>query len=392
MHLTAEEEKVYNGERGWAYQTAMKILVKLGDLFDAEKLIPIESAHVSGISYKTLGDAPIEFLEALAKTGAKAKVASTVNPSGLDYEGIMRSAVPETVKEKQEKIVELYKKMGIKPVLTCTPYYVSKPKQGSHLAWAESSAVVYANSVLGSWTNREGGPSALASALIGKTPNYGLHKPENHEPSVRVKVETGLKSEAEYGALGIFLGKNLVDKVPVIEGLRYPREADLKQLGAALASSGMTSVFYPCSRCPKKAENLEKLAVDELTLKKAFEDLSTCSEEPDMVFVGCPHCSLNEVRHVARLVQGRKVKENVMFWVCVSRHVKAKAALHVQAIEAAGGKVVSDLCAVVTWLRELGVDTLMTNSAKTAFYSPTMNKVNVRFATLKQCIETACYK
>ncbi|MEM2130318.1 MAG: aconitase X catalytic domain-containing protein [Candidatus Bathyarchaeia archaeon] len=392
MHLTAEEEKIYEGEQGWAYQTAMKILVKLGDLFDAEKLIPIESAHVSGVSYKTLGDAPIEFLESLAKTGAKAKVASTVNPSGLDYEGIMRSAVPETVKEKQEKIVELYKNMGLKPVLTCTPYYASKPKQGSHLAWAESSAVVYANSVLGSWTNREGGPSALASALIGKTPNHGLHKPENREPNVLVKVETDLKNEVWYGALGIFLGKNLMDKVPVIEGLRYPKEADLKQLSAALASSGMTSVFYPCSRCPKKAENLERLAVDGQILKKAFEDLSTCSEEPDMVFVGCPHCSLNEVRNVARLVQGRKVKENVMFWVCSSRHVKAKAARHIQTIEAAGGKVVSDICAVVTWLKELGVDTLMTNSAKTAFYAPTMNKVKVRLATLKQCVETACHK
>lgn len=392
MHLTAEEEKIYDGEQGWAYQTALKILVKLGDLFNAEKLIPIESSHVSGVSYKTLADAPIEFLEALAQTGAKAKIASTVNPSGLDYEGIMWSFLPRHVKEKQEKIVDLYKKMGIKPVLTCTPYYVSKPKQGSHLAWAESSAVVYANSVLGSWTNREGGPSALASALIGKTPNYGLHKSENRKPNVRIRVETELKSEAEYGALGIFLGKNLVDKTPVIEGLRYPRETDLKQLGAALASSGMTSVFYPCRRCPKKAEKLEKLAVDEQSLKKAFEDLSTCSGEPDMVFVGCPHCSLNEVRHVARLVQGRKVKENVRFWVCTSRHVKAKAAWHVQKIEAAGGKVVSDLCAVVTWLRELGVDTLMTSSAKTAFYAPTMNKVDVRFATLKQCVETACHR
>ena len=389
MHLTAEEERIYNGEQGWAYQTAMKILVKIGDLFDAERLIPIQSAHIAGVSYKTLGDAPIEFLEALAKTGAKSKTASTANPSGLDYEGIIGSAVSRDIREKQAKIVELYQRMGIKPVLTCTPYYISKPENDSHMAWAESSAVIYANSVLGSWTNREGGPSALASALIGKTPDYGLHKPENRKPNIRVRVEPELRNEAEFGALGITLGKNLLDKVPFIEGLCSPRETDLKQLGAALASSGMTSIFYPCSRCPKSAEKLETVTVDRMGLKNAFEGLSTSSENPDMVFIGCPHCSLSEVKRVAELLEGKKVKRNVRFWVCASRHVKAKATNHARTIEVAGGKVVSDLCAVVTWLRELGVDTLMTNSAKTAYYAPTLNKVNVRFATLEQCIETA---
>ena len=389
MHLTAEDERIYDGEQGWAYQTAMKILVKLGDLFEADKLIPIQSAHIAGVSYKTLGDAPIEFLEALAETGARSKMASTANPSGLDYEGLMGAAVSGNIREKQAKIIELYERMGIKSVLTCTPYYISKPKKGSHIAWAESSAVIYANSVLGSWTNREGGPSALASALIGKTPDYGLHKPENRKPNIKVKVEPELRNEAEFGALGINLGKNLLDKVPLIEGLRSPRETDLKQLGAALASSGMTSIFYPCSHCPKGAEKLETVTVDRKNLKNAFEGLSTGSENPDMVFIGCPHCSLSEVKRVAEMLKGKKVKKNVRFWVCASRHVKAKATNHARTIEAASGKVVSDLCAVVTWLRELGVDTLMTNSAKTAYYAPTLNKVNVRFATLKQCIETA---
>jgi len=389
LHLTAEDERIYDGEQGWAYQTAMKILVKLGDLFEADKLIPIQSAHIAGVSYKTLGDAPIEFLEALAATGARSKMASTANPSGLDYEGLMGAAVSGNIREKQAKIIELYERMGIKSVLTCTPYYISKPKKGSHIAWAESSAVIYANSVLGSWTNREGGPSALASALIGKTPDYGLHKPENRKPNIKVKVEPELRNEAEFGALGINLGKNLLDKVPLIEGLRSPRETDLKQLGAALASSGMTSIFYPCSHCPKGAEKLETVTVDRKNLKNAFEGLSTGSENPDMVFIGCPHCSLSEVKRVAEMLKGKKVKKNVRFWVCASRHVKAKATNHARTIEAASGKVVSDLCAVVTWLRELGVDTLMTNSAKTAYYAPTLNKVNVRFATLKQCIETA---
>jgi predicted aconitase len=332
LHLTTEEEGIYEGEQGWAYETAMKILVKLGDLFEADRLIPIKSAHISGVPYKTLGDAPIEFLEALAQTRAISKTASTANPSGLDYEGLMRAAVSRGTREKQAKIIELYERMGIKPVLTCTPYYISKPKKGSHIAWAESSAVIYANSVLGSWTNREGGPSALASALIGKTPNYGMHIPKNREPSIRVKVEANLRSEAEFGALGIDLGKNLLDKVPSIEGLHRPRETDLKQLGAALASSGMTSVFYPCSHCPKNAEKLETMTVDRRSLKTAFESLSTGSDSPDMFFIGCPHCSLREVRHVAELLDGKKVKKNVRFWVCASRHVRAKATDHARKI------------------------------------------------------------
>lgn len=134
------------------------------------------------------------------------------------------------------------------------------------------------------------------------------------------------------------------------------------------------------------------MTVDKKSLKTAFDNLSTSNASPDMVFIGCPHCSLSEVKHAAELLEGKKVKEDVRFWVCASRHVRAKANSHVRTIEAAGGKVVSDLCAVVTWLRELGVDTLMTNSAKTAFYSPTMNRVNVRFAMLQQCVETACQK
>jgi len=390
LHLTREEEKIYDGEEGWAYQTAMRILVKLGDLFGATRLIPIESAHVSGVSYKTIGDSSIEFLEALVEAGAKSKVASTVNPAGFDYRHLDNMAVSLGIREKQLKIIDLYKKMGANPVLTCTPYYIKKPRQGAHLAWAESSTVIYANSVLGSWTNREGGPSALAAALIGKTPDYGMHRPENRQANVLVKVETNLENEAEFGALGIFLGKTLKDKVPVLEGLANPEETDLKQLGAAMASTGMTSIFYPSCSCLRRSGKLEILNVERNDLEEAFESLSTTHEDPDMIFIGCPHCSFNEVKQVAEHVEGRKVKENIRLWVCTSRYVRERAKGYVKTIEDAGGRVVSDTCAVVTWIKELGVDTLMTNSAKTAYYAPTMNKVKVRFAPLAQCIDIAC--
>jgi len=209
--LTKEEERILDGEHGWASQICMKILVKLGELFDATKLIPINSAHVSGVSYKTLGDASVEFLDALANAGGKAKVKATLNPQSFDME-YLRKRLGESLWLKQLNVIRHFEKMGFQQSFTCTPYYLETPRQGSHLAWAESSAVVYANSVLKAWTNREGGPSALAAAIIGKTPDHGVHKPENRRPTVLVKLETRLRSEIEFGALGIFLGKTLETK------------------------------------------------------------------------------------------------------------------------------------------------------------------------------------
>ncbi|MEM2110854.1 MAG: aconitase X catalytic domain-containing protein [Candidatus Bathyarchaeia archaeon] len=390
MYLTREEEKIYDGELGWAYEISMRILVKLGDIFGATRLIPIESAHISGVSYKTMGDAPIDFLEALVEGGGKAKATSTVNPSSFDYKYLNYMPVSHVIQEKQIKIIDLYKKMGVNPVLTCTPYYIEKPKPGSHLAWAESSAVVYANSVLGSWTNREGSPSALASALIGKTPNYGIHQPMNRRANFLVKVQTPLENETDFGALGIHLGKVLKDKVPVFEGLLKPEEVDLKQMGAAMATTGMVSIFHLCYSCRKREENLETLTVESKELKETFESLSTTSENPDMVFIGCPHCSFDEIRRVAEMIRGKRVKEDVKLWVCTSCYVREKAKEYVDIIENAGGKVISDTCAVVTWIKELGVETLMTNSAKTAYYAPALNNVKVTFAPLSLCINTAC--
>lgn len=390
MYLSREEERVLNGEEGWAYQVAMRILVKLGDLFEADKLIPIESAHISGVSYKTIGDASIEFLEALGESGAKVKVRSTMNPAGIDYnhpEEMIR--VPE-IMEKQDRIINIYKSMGIETVLTCTPYYINKPKENTHLAWAESSTVVYANSILHSWTNREGGPSALAAALIGKTPNYGVHKPENRLAKVLVKVKPRLKSEAEHGALGAHVGKLLKDEIPCFSGLTHTRETELKHLGSAMASTGMTSIFYPDTSCPRISGELEVVSVDVNDLKNTFDSLSTTNESPDMVYIGCPHCSAEEVKRVALKIEGRRVRRDVKLWICTSRYVRKKAERYVGIIEAAGGKVLSDTCAVVTWLKEIGIDVLMTNSAKTAYYAPTMNRVETIFSSLDKCIEEAC--
>jgi predicted aconitase len=366
----------------------MKILVKLGELFGATKLIPISSAHVSGVSYKTLGDAPVEFLEALADAGGKTKVKATLNPQSFDAK-YLRKKLGESLWLKQLNAIKHFEKMGFQQSFTCTPYYLEKPRQNSHLAWAESSAVVYANSVLGAWTNREGGPSALASAIIGKTPDYGVHKPENRLPTVLVKLETPLKSEIEFGALGIFLGETLGDKIPAISGLKNASQECLKQLGAAVASAGMTNMFHFSEKSAEVRE-MEKISVEAVDIKQTIENLTTSSKAtPDLVFIGCPHCSLKEVREVANILGDRKVKEGMELWVCTSRFIKEKAKKHVKKLEKSGCHVITDTCAVVTWTDKLGIKTIMTNSAKTAHYAPTLNKAETTLAPLQKCLNTA---
>jgi predicted aconitase len=389
MYLTKEEERIYDGERGWTNQMCMRILVRLGELFNAAKLVRISSAHVSGVSYKTLGDAPAEFLEALANAGGNVKVRATLNPQSLDTEYLGRK-LEQSLREKQSNILKQFERMGFTESLTCTPYYLKKPKRDSHLAWAESSAVVYTNSVIGAWTNREGGPSALAAAIIGKTPDYGIHKSENRQPKALVTVDTALKSPTEFGALGIYLGRLLRDGIPAIQGLGNTSENCLKQLSAALASTGMVNMFHFKRKSQAKTERLEKVCVEARDIKNTVESLSTREvSKPDLVFIGCPHCSLGEIRKIALLMKDKKVNKETEFWVCTSHYIKEKAGEYVAQIEKNGGHVLAGVCTIVSWTEKLGIRTIMTNSAKTAYYAPTMNKAEVTFRPLKECLTTA---
>lgn len=384
MHLTNKEEHIQDGEAGWARQISMKILVKLGDLFGAEKLIPVESAHVSGVSYKTLGDAPVKFLKALASADGKVAVKTTLNPQSLDSK-YLPNKIKKILVEKQSSILTQYEKMGITRSLTCTPFYLCKPTRGAHLAWAESSAVVYANSILGAWTNREGGPSALAAALVGKTPDYGIHRKENRRPKVRVTVETKLENPTDYGVLGIFLGNTLRDEIPAIKGIEHASKIELKQLSAALASTGMTNMFQ--YQVAKNCQELERINIGSKEIEETRDSLSTTmNSKPDLVFIGCPHCSMSEIRQVAQLIQNNGVKAKREFWVCTSCYVKQKAEKYVKIIEEAGGHVLDGVCTVVSWTEKLDIKTIMTDSAKTAHYAPTMSKAQPCLAPVESCI------
>ncbi len=174
MKLTNEEQAMLAGEQGKATQKAMEILVALGTIYGAERMVPVTSVQIAGVSYDNLGEAGLQFLTEIEQGGGKARVLTTLNPAGVDVENWQALGIDAEFAEKQIQVIEAFASMNVITTCTCTPYLTGNvPHFGEHIAWAESSAVCYANSVLGARSNREGGPSALAAAITGRTPAYG---------------------------------------------------------------------------------------------------------------------------------------------------------------------------------------------------------------------------
>ncbi len=375
MYLTREEERLLAGEGGEALRRAMKVLLTIGEMKGAERLIPIASAQVSGVSYKTIGDAGLEFLRDLAESGARVRVPTTLNPAGVPLDSARELGFPEEFIKKQEEILRAYTSMGVIPSCTCTPYYAGNlPRYGEHIAWAESSSVIFANSVIGARTNRESAVSALAAALLGKVPEYGLHLEENRRGSFGVKIKAELKGSTDYAALGYYVGRNY-EGIPVFSGAS-PRGEDLKALGAALAT-GAISMFHFAGATPGyREEKLERVEVGEAELRSVWEELNTC-EDPEVVTIGCPHASLREVLDVIELNPRREV------WVFTSRQVKS---LLEPGIGNENIKLIADTCMVVAPLEELGIRCIGVTSAKAAFYCANLSKLRVRFDSLENLL------
>ncbi len=213
MYLDPEEEKILSGENGETRQKMMELLVALGKVFGAERLVPIRSAQVSGASYKTIGEYGLAWLSSL---DSRAVVPAVLNPIGMPRLRWKEMGIDTVFAERQQAVIAAYERLGVHLECTCTPYYLHETSFGDHLAWSESSAVSYANSVIGARTNREGGPGALAAALIGKTPCYGLHLEKNRCPQVIIEVQSDKKDWdiSRYGALGYHVGKLAGNKIP----------------------------------------------------------------------------------------------------------------------------------------------------------------------------------
>jgi predicted aconitase len=388
MLLTKQEQKMYDGEAGEAPRQSMEILAALGKIYGAEKMIPITSAQIAGVSYKTIGDAGLEYLQDLAAKGAKVKVPAFLNPAGMDREQWREMKIPEGFAKKQIAILDAYSAMGIMKTCTCAPYFIGiRPKKGEHVAWAESSAIAFANSVLGARTNREGGPSALAAAICGVTPYYGLHMKENRVAGVLIDVRCELKTMADFGALGSAIGKLAKNRHPAFRCIKKANESMLKVLGASMAATGSVPLFFIEGITPEwsVSEDAEHMEFTRADLAAARKEIDT-GLKPDLVTIGCPHASLDEIREVADLVS--KKKPTCEFWVCTSRRLKQDADRlgYGKAIEGAGGLVVADTCMVVCPLEEMGHVVTGTNSGKAAAYLPNLCKQKVAFGDLEDIL------
>lgn len=396
-----------NGEKGYPVQKAMQILVALGESFGAEEMLKVTSTHMPGASIVATGEGGASFVEEMQAKGGNFQVYTTTNPTAIDSSQWGELGIDKEDVEIQIRLTLAYKKMGAITCSTCTPYLIGHiPRLREHIAWGESSAVAFANSILGAYTNREGGPSALAAALTGRVPAYGFHLKDNRYGKVLINVSIPIKGVNDYGTLGYFAGSIAKQDVPVFTGISTDVTLDeLKALSAALASSGAVSLFHIVGVTPEaptlKAafrEHKPEIELEFFSKEKQETEILLNKEKStniDWVVFGCPHASIREFRDIAKALNGKRVHKDIAFWICSSVPVKVMAEQmgYAQIIREAGGILVCDTCPVLTTTRaiskKLGYRTLTTNSAKLAHYSPGQFGLLTHYGSMDKVIEAA---
>ena len=395
MKLNQEEKDMLEGKFGKATQKSMEILATLGEIFEAESMIEVHGVQIAGVSYANLGEAGLEFLTEMAEDG-KVKVLTTLNPAGMDRENWQALGIDEEFAINQNRAIDAFARMGIITTCSCTPYLIGNvPHYGQHIAWAESSAVCYSNSVIGARTNREGGPSALAAALTGKTPNYGYHLEKNRHGQVLVSINAPVKGTDEFGVLGKIIGDKLVElgkKIPYITGIPSATVEELKSFCASVATYGGTALFHmegitpEYNKYPKPSD--VRFDINQNKLDSTRAELIDDGIEIDFVSIGCPHASIHEIANLAKLLDGKNVKKE--FWITTARPTKriADEAGYTKIIEDAGAKFAADTCCVVAPIKGR-FKGIMVDSAKACYYGRAKNKFKVKIGTIEQCVEEA---
>lgn len=397
MYITKEEEKMLDGEYGRLKQSAMDFTVKFGDLYNAEETTPISCAHVAGISLETIFSGGVRYFRGLdricreKKEKTKFSVPTTLNPCALDLEKWRRLGFSNRYLRKQLSVTHFFERLGGVPIYSCTPYLVGHaPKKGETIAWAESSAVLYANSVLGARTNKESGPTSFYAALTGRCPKHGLLLDENRVGTHLIKVVPPMSSSLDFSLLGYVVGKKLHVGCPVFEGLKGATAEDLKALCAGV-STGHIGLIHILGVTPEAEktpiESLETIEIDKEELNKVKKELSTVTNGPDLVAIGCPHVSTVEVKEICAKLKGRKIHPKIKFWICAPRgliDLNSRSEL-----EKAGVEIVCDTCMVVSPLHDLGIDSVVTNSSKAAYHICNMQKIDTAVLPLDECIDIA---
>lgn len=408
LQFDAATAQALAGARGEGARLAAQLVVALGRIYGARDLVPVASVQVAGVSYRNLGQAGLGFLSDWAAKGGRAAVPSMLNPAGMDLVAWREHGIPAEFAGQQLEVIEAYRRLGVTTSCTCAPYQDgAAPGYGQHLAWSESSAVAFANSVLGARTNREGGPSALAAAILGRTARYGLHLDEERRATLVVEVACRLRSEADFGALGYLVGRLAGDRVPLLrllagpEGLERAEDllgsaylAQLKALGAAMAASGAVALYHIAGVTPEArrrrdlvAAEAEQVTIDDLA--PGYAALNGAGGQVDIVSIGCPHASLAELAATAELLGGRRVRTEL--WLTSSRSAVQEARRRglAQRLESSGARLMADTCLVVAPMAHYGFRSLATNSAKMAAYAPGHCGLATHFGPLEACVEAA---
>ena len=421
LHLTQIERELLAGSSGEATAMCMRVVIAAAELLGAESLVEISSSHIDGCLYH--GDGGVEFAEALVKGGGQVAVPTTLNVGALDllHPDVVQADAHNTDMARRQ--MEAYVALGAQPTFACAPYQVGhEPKVGEQVAWGESNAIAFVNSVLGARTERYGDFLDACCALTARAPFYGLHVEENRKATVVVDAtgvpETLKSRDVFYPVLGTWLGLELGSEISVIRGLPSTTTRDqLKALGAAGASSGAVALFHVEGVTPEAptVESILKSASDRpvanLTdessfagadlvrmieleahgIQAALERLSTAgdTERIDAVALGSPHFSDLEFRALHRCLRGRRL--GVPFYVCTARDTLSEmdAAGISKDLRESGVEIVADTCVVVTPILEAKGGVLMTNSGKFAHYGPSNTGYDVLYGSLEDCVESS---
>jgi len=405
--LEAIDRALLDGERGEAPRLAMRLLLELAEIAGADRFIDVTSAHIDSCLYH--GQAGLDFAERLAAAGGRVAVRSTLNVSSLDllHPHLFRGSAE--LARQAKRLMDAYLALGCEATWTCAPYQLQRrPQQGEHIAWAESNAIVFANSVLGARTDRYGDFTDICAALTGRVPYAGLHRPEDRAGQILFRISRAigprlLAEDAFYAVLGHLVGRQCGSRIPVITGLPPGLGEDaLKALGAAAASAGAVALFHAVGSTPE-APTLAAATrdnttvstvvdVDRAAILAARDELTTRAVGPLIaVSLGTPHFSLAEFERLAPLLHGQPPAGSIDFYVSTGRDVLARAreAGLTQPLEQAGVRIVTDTCTYITPILRRTDGVVMTNSAKWAYYAPGNLGVDVAFGTLEDCVRSA---
>ncbi|MBO0787313.1 MAG: aconitase X catalytic domain-containing protein [Actinobacteria bacterium] len=416
MLLTDAEKAMRDGAEGAATAAAMDLLIRYGEALGCERLCDVR--NVAGTMTQ-----PSPVKERLVREGGWDKAFAVINlDSDDDIEiGDMRVPVcqlqhgfgadaagvipyPDSKIALQADAESFYGRHGVSILATCTPYQVGNiPVRGEHCAWMESSAVIYANSVLGARTNCEGTASTGAAGLTGKIPCWGNHLDANRFGTHLIDVRTRVDDFAGWGMLGYFAGALAGEERPVITGdIGRPDLTELKHFGAAAATSGGVELYHIPGITPEAptlaaafgpAPVPAAVSYGPAERRAVYEDLNSqgSSEDVDFVLLGCPHASVEQIWRAATALEGRRLAAGTELWLMVPRALKnvADRSGYTETIERAGGKVLSDSCPAMSRVAPEGTRVFATDSAKQAHYLPAILGIEAWFGTLEDCVDAA---